>query len=192
VLLAAAVAVTVLRGCAGEATAPRSGPAPEPPPASASDSSDASDADPQAAAPARVRIPSIKVSAGIVPLAIDRSGTLAAPKGYDVAGWNEAGPEPGERGTAVIAGHVDSRTGPAVFYRLRDLKAGDGVEIDRADGSTARFRVTRVARHSKNGVPDSVYRPAPGAELRLVTCGGAFDRARGSYRDNIIVYAVRR
>ncbi|XVQ08867.1 class F sortase [Spirillospora sp. CA-255316] len=187
-ILAAAVAVTVLGGCAGGAAVPRSHPAPAQPSA---EPARASAADPQAAAPARVRIPSIKVSAGIVPLAIDRSGTLAAPKAYDVAGWNEAGPEPGERGTAVIAGHVDSRTGPAVFYRLRELRAGDRVEVDRADGSTARFRVTRVARHSKNGVPDSVYRPAPGPELRLVTCGGTFDRARGSYRDNIIVHAVR-
>ncbi|MFC5748519.1 class F sortase, partial [Actinomadura rugatobispora] len=188
--------------CTGEAAVPRSHPperprtpaAPEPARAMAADAPEparAMAADAQAAAPSRVRIPSIKVSAGIVPLAIDRSGTLAAPEGYDVAGWNEAGPEPGERGTAVIAGHVDSRTGPAVFYRLRELRAGDRVEVDRADGSTARFRVTRVVRHSKNGVPDAVYRPAAGPELRLVTCGGTFDRARGGYRDNIIVYAAR-
>jgi hypothetical protein len=77
-----------------------------------------------------------------------------------------------------------------VFYRLRELSPGDRVEVDRVDGSTAGFTVTRIARHRKSGIPASVYRPAPRPEIRLVTCGGAFDTARGSYRDNIIVYAT--
>ncbi|MEV5829300.1 class F sortase [Spirillospora sp. NPDC052242] len=194
-LLAAVAAVLLLSACGGGGSAPAARTTPAPPTAPAPSTSTpspaaAGDASGEAADPVRVRVPSIGVSAAMVPLAIDRSGTLAAPKGYDVAGWNVAGPEPGERGTAVIAGHVDSRTGPAVFYRLRDLRPGDAVEVDRKDGSTARFEVTRLERHSKSGVPDSVYEPAPGPEVRLITCGGAFDRDRGGYRDNIIVYAA--
>ena len=94
-------------------------------------------------------------------------------------------------GPAVLAGHVDSTAGPAVFWRLRDLAPGDEVLVDRADGTTARFTVTRVERHPKDAFPtDEVYGPTTGAELRLITCGGEFDRAARSYRDNVVVFAV--
>ncbi|MBC6470140.1 class F sortase [Actinomadura alba] len=207
------MAVAALSACTGDGVPAASGPpaAPETPASSAGPASRESPGSPggtaapasskpvrpsasgrDAAAPERVRIPAIGVSARIISLPIDRSGRLVAPKAFDVAGWNEAGPEPGENGTAVIAGHVDSRSGPAVFFRLRDLRRGDRVDVDRVDGSTARFSVTRIARYRKTGVPAGVYRATPGPELRLVTCGGAFDRGRGSYRDNIVVYAVER
>jgi sortase (surface protein transpeptidase) len=206
-ILAAAMAAAVLSACTGDEVpsaseppaardapvgpaSPESPGAPAPPPSSRPARPSASWRD--AATPERVRIPAIGVSARIISLPIDRSGRLVAPKAFDLAGWNEAGPEPGENGTAVIAGHVDSRSGPAVFFRLRDLRGGDRVDVDRADGSTARFSVTRIARYRKTGVPAGVYRATPGPELRLVTCGGAFDRGRGSYRDNIVVYAVER
>ena len=98
---------------------------------------------------------------------------------------------PGEVGAAVIAGHVDSRkSGPAVFYNLHKLKAGDTVEVDRG-GQTVTFAVTEVQTYPKNAFPtDRVYQPTPDAELRLITCGGQFDRNLRSYRDNIVVYAV--
>lgn len=145
----------------------------------------------QVADPVRVRIPDIGVDAAVVPLAVDAAGTLEAPTDFATTGWNVAGPEPGEKGVAVIAGHVDSRTGPAVFYRLGSLRPGARVLVDRADGSTAAFVVDRLARYAKATLPSAeVYGGRPDAPgLRLITCGGAFDRARGHYLDNVIAFA---
>ncbi|MEV0584866.1 class F sortase [Nonomuraea sp. NPDC050310] len=142
------------------------------------------------ARPVRLRIPSIAVDSRIIPLPLDRHGRLVAPKGYHVTGWNVAGPEPGEPGAAVIAGHVDSKTGPAVFHRLPKLTKGAKIHVTRADGTTVTFKVTKTARYPKNRLPSTkVYGGARTPELRLITCGGAFDRTRGSYRDNIVVFA---
>jgi sortase (surface protein transpeptidase) len=143
----------------------------------------------QAADPVRLRIPDIGVVAPVVPLGLDAAGRLEAPTEWSDTGWNRAGPEPGEAGTAVVAGHVDSRSGPAVFYRLRDLRPGAQVYVDRADSSTAAFTVDRLVSYPKEAVPAEAYRDTGRAELRLVTCGGAFDHARGSYRDNLVVFA---
>jgi sortase (surface protein transpeptidase) len=91
----------------------------------------------------------------------------------------------------VLAGHVDSTDGPAVFFRLRELAPGDEVLVDRADGSTVRFEVRSVQRHPKDAFPtEQVYGPTPRAELRLITCGGEFDAGERSYRDNVVVTAV--
>nr|WP_218007902.1 class F sortase [Herbidospora sakaeratensis] len=140
--------------------------------------------------PTRVRIPAIKVNSAIIPLKLDKKGKLIAPKRFDVAGWHKSGPEPGEKGVAVIAAHVDSKSGPAVFYRLRELRAGHKITVNRADGSSVTFTVYRVARYPKNNVPNKlVYASGGGAQLRLITCGGTFDRSRRSYRDNIVVFA---
>jgi sortase (surface protein transpeptidase) len=90
----------------------------------------------------------------------------------------------------VIAGHVDSRTGPAVFYRLRELRPGDPVLVERADGTRLRFVVEATRSYPKDGFPTAdVFGPVPSAALRLITCAGDFDRARGSYRDNLVVFA---
>jgi sortase (surface protein transpeptidase) len=143
--------------------------------------------------PTGVRIPAIGVSAtSLVPLEIiPGSGELEAPKEFDQTGWYAAGPVPGEPGPAVIAAHVDSRAGPAVFFRLKELKAGDHVLVPRSDGSTVRFTVTAVERYPKNAFPtQKVHGPTPDRELRLITCGGSFDYAKRSYRDNIVVYAI--
>ncbi|WP_061297675.1 class F sortase [Herbidospora cretacea] len=140
--------------------------------------------------PARVRIPAIRVNSPIIPLRLDEKGKLIAPKRFDVAGWHKSGPEPGEKGVAVIAAHVDSTSGPAVFHRLRELRRGHRVTVDRADGSSVTFTVYRIARYPKNDVPNGlVYSSGSGAQIRLITCGGTFDRARRSYRDNIVVFA---
>ena len=143
------------------------------------------------AAPVRVRVPGIGVDSPLEQLGIDDGGALQTPADYGRAGWFSGGPAPGDVGPAVLAGHVDSTDGPAVFWRLRDLVPGDDVLVDRTDGTTARFTVTRVERHPKDAFPtDEVYGPTPDAQLRLVTCGGEFDRAARSYRDNVVVFAA--
>jgi hypothetical protein len=141
--------------------------------------------------PIRVRIPAIGVDSPLGRLGVDAAGALVPPTDFARAGWFAAGPVPGDIGPAVIAGHVDSRDGPAVFFRLADLAAGDEILVERADGTTARFTVSRTARYPKDGFPtEEVYGPTPRAELRLITCGGEFDADRRSYRDNIVVTAV--
>jgi hypothetical protein len=143
--------------------------------------------------PVRLRIPAIGVDTGLHRLGRAGDGTVEVPSGshkWDVAGWYAGGTWPGDPGSAVILGHVDSTSGPAVFYRLRDLRPGDRVEVARADGSRARFAVERVARYPKTRFPtDDVYYPTLTPELRLVTCGGSFDPVARSYRSNVIVFA---
>jgi hypothetical protein len=144
-----------------------------------------------AAEPVRVRVPAIGVDSTLVGLGLDAAGALETPADYALAGWFSGGPAPGAVGPAVLAGHVDSTAGPAVFWRLHELAAGDAVLVDRADGTTAWFTVTRVERHPKDAFPtDDVYGPTPDAQLRLVTCGGDFDRSARSYRDNVVVFAT--
>ena len=143
-------------------------------------------------APVSLVIPSIGVdTTGIVDLAIDKDGKLEAPADFGRAGWWAAGPSPGEFGPAVIGAHVDSKAGPAVFYRLGALKRGAMVSVGRKDGSTARFVVDRIARYAKADFPTpTVYADTKGrAELRLITCGGAFDASTGHYVDNIVAFA---
>ncbi len=138
--------------------------------------------------PVTIRIPAIGVAAPLVPLGLSPDGTLAVPP-YDKAGWFVHGPRPGERGPAVIAAHVDSRTGPAVFYRLRDLAPGDEVRVEYPDGALA-FVVRSADRFPKSAFPTAeVYGPTSYPELRLITCTGAFDRRERSYLDNLVVWA---
>jgi sortase (surface protein transpeptidase) len=145
-----------------------------------------------AALPVAVAIPRIGVAAPLVHLDVDAQGALEVPADPDDAGWYVGGPRPGDHGPAVIAGHVDSVAGPAVFHRLPALEPGDEVHVTGADGSEVGFEVTAVERWPKDAFPtDAVYRQAQGPELRLITCGGGFDRATLSYRDNVIVFAAR-
>jgi hypothetical protein len=146
----------------------------------------------RAAAPRRIQIPAIGVSAPVIALGLNHDGTLQTPTQWQETGWYKPGPEPGERGAAVVTGHVDSTTGPAVFYRLRSLRPGDLIRIVRSDGTTVRFRVQRLERWPKSDFPARrVYGPTTGAVLRLVTCSGNFDSSTGHYVDNTIVYASR-
>jgi hypothetical protein len=143
------------------------------------------------AEPVRLRIPSIGVTTDLQHLGLAADGTVAAPTEWQTAGWYDQGPRPGQPGPAVIVGHVDSRSGPAVFYRLPELRAGAKVLVDLADGTTARFEVAGHQRVAKSQFPaDLVYAPTLETLLRLVTCGGPFDTSTGHYRDNIIVTAV--
>jgi sortase (surface protein transpeptidase) len=141
--------------------------------------------------PVRIDIPAIAVSSPLDRLGRARDRTVQVPSRWERAGWYAPGTRPGDPGSAVILGHVDSRSGPAVFYRLRELRRGDRVEVVRADGSRVRFSVQRVQEYPKARFPTAdVYYPTLTPELRLVTCGGSFDATAGHYRSNIIVFAA--
>jgi len=145
--------------------------------------------------PVRLKIPSIGVDTGLQRLGKEPDGTVAVPGGrhrWEEAGWyaGEGGTRPGDPGSAVLLGHVDSTGGPAVFYRVRELRRGDQVKVVRADGSVVRFTVDRVEQYPKTRFPTAdVYYPTLTPMLRLVTCGGTFDYQRHSYRSNVIVFA---
>ncbi|WP_309225288.1 class F sortase [Quadrisphaera sp. INWT6] len=148
--------------------------------------------DAAASTPVEVAVPRIGVDTPLVPLGIASDGSLEVPgRGdFDRAGWLTTSAVPGEAGASVIAGHVDSTSGPAVFYRLHELVPGDEVRVQRADGEVVVFTVDEVRRVGKDAFPTAeVYGPQPGPVLRLVTCGGEFDRATGHYTDNVIAFA---
>ncbi|MER6258327.1 class F sortase [Streptomyces sp900105245] len=141
--------------------------------------------------PTRIRIPSIRVDAPLMGLALTPSGSLDAPPAAqkNLAGWYEAGTMPGETGTAILAGHVDNTDGPAVFYDLGALRRGARIEVDRRDGSVAVFTVDAVEVYSARDFPDEkVYGAAARPELRVITCGGGYSRATG-YQGNVVVFA---
>jgi len=145
---------------------------------------------PDAGEPFRVRIPDIGVDADVIDLGLNPDRTLEVPEDFDQTGWYTGRSIPGEPGPAVIAGHVDSTKGPAVFFRLRELAEGDLVLIDRTDDLTAHYRVTSAVEVDKTSFPtEDVYGPTGEPTLRLITCGGSFDRSEGSYVGNLIVYA---
>jgi hypothetical protein len=148
--------------------------------------------DREAARPRGIRIPAIGVSTRVIPLGLSADGTMQTPRSFSVTGWYRPWREPGERGAAVITGHVDSVNGPGVFYRLRELRRGDIIRVERADRSVVRFRVEGLERWPKAEFPTRrVFRPTRISTLRLVTCSGNFDRSTGHYVDNTIVYAAR-
>src|SRR5207247_1856732 len=128
----------------------------------------------------------------LITLGLTPQGTLQVPASTSVAGWYTGSPRPGQVGSAVIAGHIDSRLGPGVFFRLRLLRPGDRVYIRHADGTLAVFRVYAEHSYAKDRFPTQrVYGPAPGPELRLITGGGPFDPATGSYLRNNIRYPTQ-
>jgi sortase (surface protein transpeptidase) len=145
---------------------------------------------PTTSPPVRVEIPAIGVSSRLVRLGLNADGTMEVPGDWDLAGWFTGAAMPGQDGPAVISGHVDSKTGPAVFHRLGELRLGDAVRVRRADGAWLAFEVTASARYAKAEFPtEAVFGPVTGPVLRLITCGGAFDRASGHYLDNLVVTA---
>jgi len=153
-------------------------------------------ADPAAPTPVSLAVPSIRLKAPLLALGLDRTGALETPPFSmpGTAGWFRDSPPPGSAGAAVIVGHVDTTSGPAVFWNLAALRPGALVDVNRLDGSVAEFTVDRVAEYPKSGFPAREVYGTTGtdpsaAELRLITCGGAFDRARGEYTGNVVVYA---
>jgi LPXTG-site transpeptidase (sortase) family protein len=140
--------------------------------------------------PARIVIPAANVDAPVVDLNKNPDGTLQVPDWQDT-GWWERGPEPGERGPAVIVGHVDSTAGPAVFADLDQLEPGDRIDIELDDHRTTSYTVARSEQFPKDAFPTrDVYELTPGPELRLITCDGEFDDSTGHYVDNLVVFAT--
>ena len=140
--------------------------------------------------PTRLQVPAIGVDTPLVPLGLLPNGDMQVPAEAALAGWYDLGPRPGQAGPAVIAGHVDSRSGPGVFFRLRELRAGDLILVTLEDGSRLRFPVTGVEQHPKDALPvDRIWAETPQPVLRLVTCGGVFDHSTRHYTDNVVVYA---
>lgn len=196
---AAITAVTVLALCSGTLLliGGSGGTPPQPSAAQAHTGTDGrSAARPAAPAlppspPDRVRIPAIDVDAPLTGLGLTSTGSLDVPPAdrENLAGWYESGTTPGERGTAIIAGHVDNADGPAVFYSLGALRKGSTIEVDRRDGRTAVFTVDAVEVYGSQDFPDrKVYGAAPRPELRVITCGGGYSRTTG-YQGNVVVYA---
>ncbi len=143
------------------------------------------------AAPVSLTIPLIGVQTNLITLGLASDGALQVPSSTSVAGWYTGSPRPGAVGSAIIVGHIDSGNTAGVFFRLDTLARGDKVYVKRADGTLVEFRVTSVQSYPKDDFPtQEVYGPVPDAELRLITCGGAFDAATRHYLSNIVVYAT--
>jgi Sortase domain len=141
-------------------------------------------------APIRVQIPTIGVDSALMQLGLQADGSLQVPSVGFPAGWYTGAPTPGELGPAILAGHVDWGGQPGVFYHLRDLQPDAEVTVTRQDGSGAVFRVTQVKEYPKDKFPtDVVYGDLDHAGLRLITCGGSFDRQTRNYDDNIVAFA---
>ncbi|MFI1767813.1 class F sortase [Streptomyces sp. NPDC020800] len=142
--------------------------------------------------PLRLLIPKISVDAPFTALTVGASGQLEPPPAANtnLVGWYSDGVSPGEKGTAVIAGHVDTVTSAAVFAGLDQLESGDRFSVDRADGSTATFVVDDTETFAKDDFPsDRVYADASRPEVRLITCAGDYDHAVGDYTENLVVFA---
>jgi len=144
----------------------------------------------QVAWPVALTIPAIGVRTPLERLGRTSQGTLQVPTSTTEAGWYTGSPRPGEIGSSIVAGHIDSTRGAAVFFRLRLLRPGDLVYVRRSDRTLVVFRVYSEHMYPKSGFPtERVYGPTPDAELHLITCGGVFDQATGSYLSNVVVYA---
>ena len=140
--------------------------------------------------PVHLEVPAAGVDVPLIRLGVNPDGSLEVPADYQQVGWFTGSAAPGATGPAIIAGHVDSTSGPAPFFELRDLVAGDEVVVTGADGQRRSFSVDGVEQYPKDRFPTAaVYGPAPGPVLRLITCGGSFDRSAGHYRDNVVVFA---
>ena len=143
-----------------------------------------------AAHPTGIRIRSIDVDATVRPMGLRPDQTVEVPENPDNVGWYSLGSRPGQAGSAVLLGHVDSIHGPAVFAALRTLSPGALVDVGSSDGSTTRFEVTRSATYPNDRFPArKVYRTTGRPRITLVTCGGSYDASRGGYQANVVVYA---
>jgi hypothetical protein len=140
-------------------------------------------------APLELKIPALSLAVSLSTLGLNADGTVQVPTDVQQPGWYGLGPSPGEIGSAVILGHVDSQSGPAVFFKLHSLVAGDIVDVSLADGVTAEFKVTSATMYLKTNFPDqTVYASHGYGALQLVTCGGVFDSKTGHYLSNLVVY----
>ncbi len=141
--------------------------------------------------PVALIIPAIGVNTRLIGLGLTATGAVQVPPDPAVAGWYTGSPRPGAIGSAILLGHIDSLSGPAVFFKLSRLRPHQLVYVQRADGTLAVFRVDAVRTYAKSHFPTAaVYGPTPDAQLRLITCGGIFDQQLKSYLSNVVVYAT--
>lgn len=185
VVLAVALALT---GCSTATTATE-----QPPPPTTTTAPTTPAAPPaHRVEPTEVVIPKIGARSTLIPLGLNPDETIEVPPVEQPmqAGWYTHARAPGEPGPAIILGHVDGNSQPGIFHRLKELTPGDAIDVTRADGTTARFAVVRVDQVPKERfLTEAVYGDTPDPVLRLITCGGVFDRSARSYQDNVIVYA---
>jgi sortase (surface protein transpeptidase) len=139
--------------------------------------------------PVALNIPAIAVSVPVSELGLNPDNSVEVPSNSQNVGWYDLGPSPGQTGSAVILGHVDTYQGPGVFFEVRSLAPGDDVSVTLVSGAVAHFTVTSVVLYSKDDFPDDeVYGPHGGSDLQLVTCGGEFDHQTGHYLSNVVAY----
>jgi sortase (surface protein transpeptidase) len=142
--------------------------------------------------PATLTVPAMELAEPLIPLGIQADGTMEVPEDYGDVGWFTGGGTPGGFGPTVIAGHVDSRSGPAVFFRLGDMVVGDRFTIAGEDGTNFEYEVYRIEDHAKAEFPTvDVFGATTTDEVRLITCGGEYNEATGRYVDNLVVFASR-
>lgn len=146
-------------------------------------------ADNEGMVPASIEIPVLNVNTEIEEVGRLDNGQMGVPKGFDTVGWFGEGAKPGAPGNAVMAGHVDSKTGPAVFYKLEDLEKGDEVIVKDNDGKTLTFVVTGKEKYDRKNAPvDKIFDYAYGSKLNLITCTGNFNRDEGTHEERLVVY----
>nr|WP_240926835.1 sortase [Rhodococcus kroppenstedtii] len=152
----------------------------------------------RALVPVRVSAPTMDLDEPLIELGLNPDNTMEVPKDHDDVGWFTGGGRPGrldapeQVGPTVLAGHVDSTTGPSVFFRLRELAVGDDVTVTTQQGIDARYRVTDIGDYPKSEFPTArVFGAVPRDEIRLITCSGGFDDRANSYEDNLVVYGIR-
>lgn len=140
--------------------------------------------------PVKVDIPSIDVEANIEQVGILENGQMGVPQEINNVGWFEPGVNPGNRGSAVLAGHVDSKTGPAIFFNLRDLKQGDEIFVTDEKGATLTFVVKKQESYPRESAPiDEIFQTSEGQNLNLITCSGTFNRSKGTHEERLVVFA---
>lgn len=141
--------------------------------------------------PFRIQIPSINVDAGIEKVGLLENGQMGVPESFETVGWYEGGPKPGERGNSVIAGHVDSKKGPAVFFYLKNLKEGDEIIISDEKGKSLTFLVNDIKSYPTELSPvNDIFDYSYQSQLNLITCTGIYDRKTGNHSERLVVYTT--
>ncbi|MGD6781724.1 class F sortase [Sutcliffiella horikoshii] len=140
--------------------------------------------------PHRIEIPSIGVDALVEQVGVIENGQMGVPESFETVGWYNEGPMPGERGNSVISGHVDSRNGPAVFFELKNLEAGDEIIVSNADGESLTYVVDRIETYPEDESPvEAIFDYSFQSNLNLITCTGTFNRESRNYSDRLVVYS---
>ncbi len=146
-------------------------------------------ADTEGIVPTTIEIPSLNINTNIEQVGRLENGQMGVPKGLDTVGWFSDGVKPGSPGNAVMAGHVDSKSGPAVFYKLEDLEDGDEVIVKDQDGKTLTFEVTDKEKYNRKTAPvDKIFDYSYGSKLNLITCTGNFNRDEGTHEERLVIY----